>query len=358
MKFTHHRGYNTIGGKSKIALALMVVLPYLFLAYFLINDEIYASDTVILYAPIILFSILAGYALLRRSADQVYYLSKETARLESGEKTGLIQLKGDREVKEIVAHFNSLLGRMDSVNRKNQEQATQLMVYSRDLALSYQKTKQEEELRNRLSRYVGNNLVEKLMSSKNGALLETERRRVTVLFADIRSFTMIAEQMSAEQVVFLLNQYFSIMVDIIFKNNGLLDKFVGDQLIAVFGLVEDSGNASENAIRTAIEMQEATEAIMRKREPVNQELFDIGIGINTGVAILGNIGPSNRMDYTVIGDCVNVAARLEEMAIGGEIIIGEQTYLENGGDFNIESRGKVYVKNKMEPVTCYNVIRK
>ncbi len=358
MKFTHHGGYNTIGGKAKIALALMVVLPYLFIAYFLINEEIYASETVILYAPIMLFSILVGYALFRRAADQIYILSKETARLESGEKTGLIQIKGDREINEIAAHFNSLLSRMDSVNRKNQEQATQLMVYSRDLALSYQKTKREEELRNRLSRYVGNNLVEKLMSSKSGALLETERRRVTVLFADIRSFTMIAEQMSAEQVVLLLNQYFSVMVDIIFKNNGLLDKFVGDQLIAVFGLVEDSGNASENAIRTAIEMQEATEDMMRRRGAADEELFDIGIGINTGLAILGNIGPSNRMDYTVIGDCVNVAARLEEMAMGGEIIIGEQTFLENTGDFNIESRGEVYVKNKMEPVVCYNVIRR
>lgn len=357
MKSEYRRDYNTIGGKMLIALSLMAILPYLLLIYLFVYDTISATSTAILYAPIVLFSILSGYSLIRKSADNVFYLSQETSLLESGKKNGPIQVQSDREINEIAAHFNSLLNKLEKMNRKNQEQATQLMVYSKDLALSYQKTKQEEELRNRLSRYVGNNLVEKLVNSRNGALVETERREVTVLFADIRSFTTIAERMSAEDVVLMLNQYFSVMVDIIFKNNGLLDKFVGDQLIAVFGLVEATGNAPENAIRTAIEMQEATREIMKERKKFNLELFEIGIGINTGKAIIGNIGSSNRLDYTVIGDCVNVAARLEQLAKGGEIIIGEQTFLQNAGYFDIESRGEIYVKNKMEPVVCYNVLR-
>jgi class 3 adenylate cyclase len=277
--------------------------------------------------------------------------------LESAKKNGLIQIQSARELNDIATNFNSLLNKLEKMNRKNQEQATQLMVYSRDLALSYQKTKQEEDLRNRLSRYVGNNLVEKLINSRSGALVETERREVTVLFGDIRSFTTIAERMSAEDVVLMLNQYFSVMVDIIFKNSGLLDKFVGDQMVAVFGLVEATGNAPENAIRAAVEMQEATEQIMKERKKYNLEYFEIGIGINTGKAIIGNIGSSNRLDYTVIGDCVNVAARLEQMAKGGEIIIGEQTFLQNTGYFDIDSRGEVYVKNKKEPVVCYNILR-
>jgi class 3 adenylate cyclase len=357
MKQTYRREYNTIGGKMLAALALMAVIPYLLLFYLYMTGNITISETILLYLPIILFSTIIGYSLIRKSADNVYNLSRETRLAENGERTEPIQMEADRELNEIATHFNSLLSRLDKMKRKNQEQATQLMVYSRDLALSYQKTKQEEELRNRLSRYVGNNLVEKLIDLKGGGLVDTERRRVTVLFADIRSFTTIAERMSAEDVVLMLNQYFSVMVDIVFKNNGLLDKFVGDQLIAVFGLVDASGNAADNAIRTAIEMQEATEEMMKKRLRSNQELFEVGIGINTGNAIIGNIGSSNRMDYTVIGDCVNVAARFEEMAIGGEIIIGEQTYLENTGNFTIESRGEVYVKNKMEPVVCFNVTR-
>jgi len=350
------RDYYSLGGKLNVALALMIVLPYLLLIYLFFYRHISASETVLFFLPVMLVSILAGFLLLRRSTKQVYDLSQQTARLKTGEQKAPIRLHADRELNEIASHFNTLMEKMEQVNRKNQEQATQLMIYSRDLALSYEKSKQEEALRNRLSRYVGNNLVEKLVNLKDGVLLETERREVTVLFADIRSFTAIAERMSAEEVVTMLNQYFSVMVDIIFKNNGLLDKFVGDQLIAVFGLMDSDANPPENAIRTALEMQQATRRLMEKRRAGGQETFGVGIGVNTGLAIIGNIGSSNRMDYTVIGDCVNVAARLEEMAEGGEIIIGESTYLKNTGAFNFESRGEVYVKNKNAPVVCYNVL--
>lgn len=357
MKPTVRRDYHTIHERMLAGFVLMAIIPGLVLVYLLVSGKLTTTYAAIVYAPIILFLILIGYMLIRRTADHIFYLSQETSGLESGKKSGLIQLQSAREINDIAINFNSLLNKLEKMNRKNQEQATQLMVYSRDLALSYQKTKQEEDLRNRLSRYVGNNLVEKLINSRSGALIETERREVTVLFGDIRSFTTIAERMSAEDVVLMLNQYFSVMVDIIFKNNGLLDKFVGDQMIAVFGLVEATGNAPENAIRAAIEMQEATEQIMKQRKKINLEYFEIGIGINTGKAIIGNIGSSNRLDYTVIGDCVNVAARLEQMAKGGEIIIGEQTFLQNTGYFDIDSRGEVYVKNKKEPVVCYNVLR-
>lgn len=339
------------------ALGMMAVMPYLVLVYLFISKEITLTQTAVAFLPLILFSILVGYSLIRRSADNLFYLSRETQKLESGAKNGPIQINAEREINEIAAHFNSLINRLEKMNRKNQEQAMQLMVYSRDLALSYQKTKQEEDLRNRLSRYVGSHLVEKLVSTKDSVLAETERREVTVLFADIRSFTTLAEQMPADAVVLLLNQFFSVMVEIVFKHNGLLDKFVGDQLIAVFGLVDATGNPADNAIRTAIEMQTATEEMMKQRGDAGLETFKIGIGINTGQAIIGNIGSSNRMDYTVIGDCVNVAARLERMAKGGEIIIGEKTYLSHTDIFNIESRGEIYVKNKTKPVVCYNILQ-
>jgi adenylate cyclase len=357
MKASYRRDYKSIGGKMLVALGLMAVMPYVLLVYLFISQEITLTQTAIAFFPLILFSILTGYALIRRSADNVFYLSRETERLESGEKNGPIQISAEREINEIATHFNSLVNRLEKMNRKNQEQAMQLMVYSRDLALSYQKTKQEEDLRNRLSRYVGSHLVEKLVSTKDSALAETERREVTVLFADIRSFTTLAEQMAADAVVLMLNQFFSVMVEIVFKHNGLLDKFVGDQLIAVFGLVDATGNPADNAIRAAIEMQTATEEMMKQRGDAGLETFKIGIGINTGQAIIGNIGSSNRMDYTVIGDCVNVAARLERMAKGEEVIIGEKTYLSHTDIFNIESRGEIYVKNKTKPVVCYNILQ-
>ncbi len=350
------RDYYSLGGKINVALALMIVLPYLVLLYLFFKQQIDVSTTAVFFLPVLLLPILAGFLLLRRSAKQLYLLSQQTARLRSGNHHGPIQVHADRELNEIAGNFNSLVEKMEEMNRKNQEQATQLMIYSRDLALSYEKSRQEEALRNRLSRYVGNNLVEKLVNLKEGVLLETERREVTVLFADIRSFTALAERMTAEEVVMMLNEYFSEMVDIVFKNNGLLDKFVGDQLIAVFGLMDSDTNPAENAIRTALEMQQATARLMEKRRAQGRECFAAGIGVNTGLAIIGNIGSSNRMDYTVIGDCVNVAARLEQMAEGGEIIIGESTYQRNSGCFHFQSRGEVYVKNKNAPVVCYNVL--
>lgn len=352
---TNHRDYDTFAGKVVIALAMMSVIPYLAIVYLILFESIDLSFAMLLFSPLILLSVFSGFALLRRSSIQLDTLRRETGMIESGARREPIRIDADRELTEIANHFNSLYNKLEEMNRKNQKQATQLMVYAHDLAISYQKTRQEAELRNRLSRYVGNNLVERLMNLKEGVFLETERRPVTVLFADIRSFTALAEKMAAEKVVLMLNQYFSVMVDIIFKNGGLLDKFVGDQLIAVFGLVETDENMAAKAIQTGIEMQAATYEMMRGKKACEEQTFEIGIGINTGVAIIGNIGSSNRMDYTVIGDCVNVAARLEQMAMGGEIIIGEQTYLENDRLFVFESKGEIPIKNKLEPVVCYNV---
>jgi class 3 adenylate cyclase len=104
-------------------------------------------------------------------------------------------------------------------------------------------------------------------------------------------------------------------------------------------------------------MQAATEDLMKARSKEGKETFEIGIGINTGSSIVGNVGSENRMNYTVIGDSVNVAARLEHIAKGGEIIIAEETYLQTHGRFHIQKKGKLRVKNKTEPVMCYEVLR-
>ena len=252
--------------------------------------------------------------------------------------------------------FYSVVSKLQDTQSDIKEQSIQLMIYARDISQSYIRTK-EEELRNRLSRYVGEHLVEKLISSKNGVFIENERREVTILFADIRSFTTITERMEAEDVVSMLNQFFGTMVDIIFKNNGILDKFVGDELMAIFGLIPSDNSASHDAIKAAIEMQDATEELMKVRATEDKETFEIGSGINTGSAIVGNLGSENRMDYTAVGDTVNVAARLQQTAKGGEIIIGEETYDQTQSRFRMQKKGKLRVKNKTEPVMCYNILR-
>jgi len=343
--------------KTRIVLVLLGILPFLIVVYLFRYGNLNVTDTVVTFSALALFSILTGFILLRKSSDQLIDLSRKTSIAKDGESNGPINIKADQELCDIAENFNAILNKFNSVDRDMKEQGIQLMSYARDLTQSYKKTKEEEELRNRLSRYVGEHLVEKLINTKKGMFLDNERREVTILFADIRSFTTISEKMDAVEVVDMLNEFFGVMVDIIFENYGVLDKFVGDQLMAVFGLISSDNTASYNSIKAAMEMQDATEDLMRMRHKHEKGTFEIGIGINTGSTILGNVGSENRMDYTVIGDTVNVAGRLQQMAGGGEIIIGELTYSQSEGHFNMQKRGEVHVKNKVEPVMCYEVLR-
>jgi adenylate cyclase len=344
-------------GKTRIVLVLVGIIPFLLVVYLFVYERIQISDMIVLFAALVLFSILAGFSLLRSSADSLAHLATKTRDMETWATNDPIQIRGDQELTDIADHFNAMLGQLQEGQKNIKEQSLQLIVYARDLSQSYRKAKDEERIRNRLSRYVGENLVEKLIHEKNELLLENERKEVTILFADIRSFTTIAERMPAEEVVSMLNQFFSIMVDIVFKNQGILDKFIGDQLMAVFGLMPSENPYSLNAVNTAIEMQNATEALMIERAEQKQETFGIGIGINTGDAIVGNVGSKNRMDYTTIGDSVNIAARLQEIAKRGEIIIGEETYRQTQGHFRMKKKVKLHLKNKTEPVICYEVPR-
>ena len=341
---------NSLGGKVRIALALMGIIPFLLMIYLFFLEKISLSNMAILFSAVSLFSILTGFTLLKQSADQLAELAQKTEVIVSGKKSESLPLMADEEINVIARSFNAML-------KDLKEQSIKLIAYAKDLTDAYEIHEKEVDLRNRLIRYVREDLVEKLINSKTGSFFENERKEVTVLFADIRSFTNITDRMPAEEVVAMLNQFFSLMVNIIFRNNGVLDKFVGDNLMALFGFIPSERSAPADAIRTAIEMQDATEALMQVRKSEQQETFEIGIGINTGVAIVGNVGCENRIDYTVIGDCVNIASKLEEIAQGGEIIIGEPTYREIKEQYPIAKHGEIRVKNNCNPVKYFHVLR-
>jgi adenylate cyclase len=345
-------------GKTPVILVMLGILPFLLVIYLFIYEQLTITTMVMLMSALALFSVLAGYSLMRRSADQLVRLALATKFIESGEEFKPIEIIADEEISDIARHFNSMLEKLNDANRDVKEQSVQLMIYGRDLAQSYQLAKEEERLRNRLGRYVGNTLVEKLISSKDELFMENERQEVTVLFADIRQFTSFSEKMPAEDVVAMLNEFFGAMIDIIFKNKGILDKFIGDALMAVFGIIETDRGGARNAVTAALEMQQAVDALMVERGKTGQEVFDVGIGVNTGYAIFGSVGSQDRLDYTVIGDCVNTAARLESTARGGEIIIGEETRRKILGEFDMKEKGGIRVKNKTDPVVCYEVVQK
>ncbi len=210
-------------------------------------------------------------------------------------------------------------------------------------------------LRDTISRYVSPEMCEKIL--KNPALLQLggRRQQVTVLFADIKSFTAMSETMAPEAVVEVLNIYFTEMVDLVFKHQGTLDKYVGDALMAVFGVPVPLPHAATRAVECALAMQRR---LTRMRAEGRTPVQGVRIGINTGEAIVGNIGSDKRMDFTVVGDAVNVAARLQELAkeLEADTLISESTYQELTGRFNLVPEEAVVLRGRKEATRLFRLL--
>ncbi|MDP6625933.1 MAG: adenylate/guanylate cyclase domain-containing protein, partial [Nitrospinota bacterium] len=176
------------------------------------------------------------------------------------------------------------------------------------------------------------------------------------LFADVRGFTSLSEKCEPEKVVSMLNDFFSLMVDVIFKYEGTLDKFIGDNIMAVFGAPVSRPDDTERAVLAALEMQETIKTFNYDRQLKNERLLEIGIGINTGEAVAGNIGSEKRMDYTVIGDVVNFADRVQSQSKGGEILISDTTYSKVKDKIAVKRLMPRYVKGKQKEVILYKVL--
>ncbi|MDO9528250.1 MAG: adenylate/guanylate cyclase domain-containing protein [Syntrophales bacterium] len=353
---TDYRDAKSFIGKTPVILALLGIIPFLLVVYLFVSEELNITNVVVIMSALGLFSVMAGYSLMRQSADQLVKLAIETSKIESGKQITPLATSADEELHDIATNFNMMLTRMNGISRDIKEQSVHLMIYGNDLAEAYKEVQEEGwKLRNNLGRYVGNDLVEKVVSTKDDFFIENERREVTILFADIRSFSSFSESMEAEEVVTVLNHFFSRMVEIVFRNNGILDKFIGDALMAVFGVISTDDNGALDAVKAAMEMQYAMESLMKNREKDGQVTFDIGIGINTGSAILGSVGSANRQDYTVIGNTVNMASALEAAAKGGEILVSEETYRHTKDKCPAQKECSVKLKIRQEPVNCYYV---
>jgi adenylate cyclase len=217
--------------------------------------------------------------------------------------------------------------------------------------------REEERMRNRLERFHSPQVIDLILKGGQETLddmMEPKDVTATILFADIKGFTALAERMPPREVNLILNDFFSRMTDILFRYDGTLDKYIGDGLMAVFGAPMEKEDDAERGIRAAQEMMQALAAMMAGM-PEDRK-FTIRIGINTGKVVAGNIGSPKRMDYTVIGDSVNTASRLESIAQPNQILIGEETYRRVQGKFKIRSIGPRKVKGKTVEVMVYEVL--
>jgi adenylate cyclase len=215
----------------------------------------------------------------------------------------------------------------------------------------------EKRLRSTMSRYMDPGIADQMVA--NGAdMLGGKNVVATVLFSDIRSFTTITETLGAQGTVALLNEYFTLMVDCIQREEGMLDKFIGDAIMAAFGIPVGHDDDADRAVRTAIAMITELRAWNTTREADGKMAVDIGIGLNSDNVVSGNIGSKKRMDYTIIGDGVNLAARLESACkqYGAKILISEFTYRALRGTYRTRELDIVVVKGKTKPVAIYEVL--
>jgi adenylate cyclase len=217
--------------------------------------------------------------------------------------------------------------------------------------------RQEERMRSRLERFHSPQIIDLILKGDQEAkddFMEPKYITATILFTDINGFTRLSEQLPPRDVNIILNQYFSRMTDIIFKYDGTLDKYIGDGLMAVFGAPMGKEDDAERAIRAAKEMIKELKALMK--ETKDEKRFTIRIGINTGRVVAGNIGSPKRLDYTVIGDAVNMASRLESIAQPNQVLIGEETYRLVKDKFDITAAGRHKVKGKRAEIMAYEVL--
>jgi len=218
------------------------------------------------------------------------------------------------------------------------------------------KMKSEEIVRANLARYLSPHIVDQVIKKDVQVNLGGDRKVVTVLFSDIRNFTRISESLPPDKLVQLLNEYFTEMARIIFENQGSLDKYIGDAIVAVFGSLIPLENSGRTAVQAAVQM-------MKEMSPLNERWkiqygfrMDIGIGINTGEVFLGNIGSPERMEFTVIGDTVNIASRFSDIAKIGQILITKETLASLTPDIRHKELPPTEVKGKTGKLEVFEIV--
>jgi len=216
----------------------------------------------------------------------------------------------------------------------------------------------EKRMKSTMSRYMDPGLADKLLDESEEDIMGGKESIGTVLFSDVRRFTTLTESLGASGTVSLLNEYFTIMVDCITDEGGMLDKFIGDAIMAIFGTPFSHDDDPDRGVRAAVKMMTELYILNDAREKAGKIPIDHGMGVNTDMIVSGNIGSPKRMDYTVIGDGVNLAARLESACkqYGVRIIISEYTFNGLKATYRTREIDKVIVKGKTKPVSIYEVL--
>ena len=256
-----------------------------------------------------------------------------------------VRVEYDDEIGSLATWFNRMVEDLELAYNQIKQYAYKSVLSQRN----------EERIRHIFQKYVPAEVIDEVLKLEADRLLVGKKQTATILFSDIRGFTSISEKLPADRLVASLNTYFNIMVAIIIEQRGEIDKFIGDSIMAVFGMHGHNPDDPLRACMTGLKMLDAVKAFNRKQSLEGRQPFQIGIGLNTGEVIIGNIGSSQKLAYTCIGDEVNLASRLEGLTKMYQvpIIISEYTYKETKGAVNARELDAVRVKGKLKPVKIF-----
>jgi len=294
---------------------------------------------------------------------------KELRQQFSSNELPIIMLTGQDQVSDIVKGLES--GANDYLTKpvSNNELMARLKTHFHIASLSkrlkkanerVEKQKQKLEIRNRFikktfGRYLSDEIVESILDSPQGLKLGGEKKIVTILMSDLRGFTSIGEKLEAEEVLWVLNNYLRKMTDIIYKYQGTIDEIIGDAVLVIFGAPFSKHDDACRAIACALEMQLAMNEVNSSNQQMGYPKLAMGIGLNTGEVIVGNIGSARRAKYGVIGSNVNLASRIESYTLGGQILISDKTLNACHQKLRIDKEIQVMPKGLKEPITLYDI---
>lgn len=262
----------------------------------------------------------------------------------------------------IIAYFSAyklLLNQSISLNIISTYIAFAISLYFATVYKNIFKNNLNEKIEDMLSKYISQDIKNKILKSNLDVGLGGKRAEITVMFADIRGFTALSETRKAEEVSQLLNEYFSELEPIITKYNGVINKYIGDAVLVVFGDPEQDKLHAKNAVKCAYELRNKVKFIRQQWIEQGKPQIDIGIGINTGEAFIGNVGTKNRFEYTVIGDTVNIASRIDDYnkIYKTNLLISETTYNKISQIVDAIKIREVSIKGKQQKINIYEVLR-
>jgi len=298
-----------------------------------------------------------------------FEVCKELREEFSSNELPIIMLTGQDQVSEIVKGFeagaNDYLTKPVSNNELMARLKTHINISRLNKSLKHANQRVEEQkvkleisnkfIKSTFGRYLSDDIVNSILNTPEGLKLGGEKRKVSLMMSDLRGFTSIGERLPPEDVLMILNIYLETMTDIILKYQGTIDEFIGDAIFVIFGAPIPQKDDAMRAIACAIEMQLAMESVNKKNIESGYPEVSMGIGINTGEAIVGNIGSIKRAKYGAIGYNVNLTSRIESYTVGGQILISENTYKECYSIIEVQDQLEVMPKGLQEPINIYDV---